>query len=229
VSEPGREGGQAPAGFLGQLRPDEMEALSTGGRKQRFRAGSTLFHEGETSDRLLGVLSGRVKISSFTGDGREILLAVRGPGDLLGELSSIDGEPRSATASALDDVEALVVGASAFKAFLEAHPRVALLMLEMVTRRLRDADRKRIEFTAHDTVGRVARRLVELAERFGESDGAALRIALPLSQQELAGWTGSSREAANKALQSLRARGWIETQRRGIRVLDLEALRRRAT
>lgn len=215
--------------FLARLSTDETSALSGRGRRQRFRTGATLFHEGEASDRVFAVLSGRVKISSFTGEGREIVLAVRGPGDLLSELSAIDGDPRSATAAAIDEVEVLVVPTGEFRSFLQGFPRVALTLLEMVSRKLRDADRKRIEFSAYDTVGRVARRLVELAERFGESEGDGLRITLPLSQQELAGWTGASREAANKALQSLRARGWIETHRRGIRVLDLEALRRRAT
>jgi len=102
------------------------------------------------------------------------------------------------------------------------------MLLQVLSRKLRDADRKRIEFGAYDTVGRVCKRLVELAERFGEERGASVRIALPLSQQELAGWTGSSREAVSKALHQLRARGYIETARRGITVLDLAAIRRRA-
>jgi CRP-like cAMP-binding protein len=101
--------------------------------------------------------------------------------------------------------------------------------MRMLVTRLRDADSKRVEFTAFDTVGRVARRLVELAERFGTASDDRVEIALALSQEELAGWTGSSREAVSKALQSLRGRGWIETKRRGITILDLDALRKRST
>ena len=85
-----------------------------------------------------------------------------------------------------------------------------------------------MEFGTHDTLGRVARRLVELTGRYGEADGDGLRITLPLSQEELAGWTGSSREAVVKALRTMRSRGWIATARREIRVLDLDALERRA-
>jgi CRP-like cAMP-binding protein len=210
--------------FLDHLEPDELESLRGRGTRRRYPTGSMLFHEGERSDYVMAVISGRVKISYFTADGKEVVLAVRGAGDLLGELSAIDGETRSATASALEPVDAVVLRAEEFTDFLGSYPRLALLMLRMVSRKLRDADRKRIEFTAHDSIGRVAKRLVELADRYGEPTDDGIVIKLALSQQELAGWTGSSREAVSKALQALRARGWIETRRRQIVVRDLQAL-----
>lgn len=219
----------SPSETPSALTPAELEALRVKGRRRRYRRGARLFHEGDSPASVFLIESGSVKISYFTDDGREVLLAVRGSGELLAEMSAVDGEPLSATASAMDAVDALVVAAEDFRAFIEANPRFALALMQMLSRRLRDADRKRIEFSAYDTVGRVARRLVELAERFGESSGDALRITLPLSQQELAGWTGASREAVSKALASLKARGWIETHRRGITVLSPDALRRRAT
>lgn len=215
--------------FTRQLRPDEGDALRARARPRVFRPGATIVAGGDVSDQLAIIASGRAKISYFTEDGREIVLAVRGPGDLLGELSVLDRQPRSASAIAMEEVEALVVAGDDFRAFLQEKPRVALLLLEMLARRLRDADSKRIEFGAQDVVGRVARRLVELAERFGQTDAGGVRINLPLSQQELAGWTGASREAVSKALQALRNRRWIETHRRGITVVDMEGLRRRAT
>jgi len=217
------------SGFLADLEADEARALEERARRRSFRSGSTLFHEGDTTDRVVVVLSGQVKVSYFTEDGKEVVLAIRGPGELLGELSALDRQPHSATATAIGTVETLVLSSNDFRAFLADHPRVALFLLEVLSRRLRDADVKRIEFSAYDSVGRVARRLVELAERFGEEVGDGVRITLSLSQEELAGWTGSSREAASKALQILRRRGWVETHRRGVTVLDLEALRRRAT
>ena len=214
--------------FVATLAPGDLEALSAWGAVRRFRRGSMLFHEGEDAGHVLIVRSGRVKVSSYTADGREVVLAVRGPGELLGELSAIDGEPRSASAGALEPVEVLSVPAEDFRAFLTTRPRIAVALLQMLSRKLRDADRKRIEFGASDTVVRVCTRLVELAERFGEERGNAVRITLPLSQQELAGWTGASREAVSKALHQLRRRGFIETARRGITVLDIAALKRRA-
>ena len=144
-------------------------------------------------------------------------------------MSAIDGEPRSATVTTLEPVEALLVPGSAFAAFLERRPRVALVILRMVAGRLRYADAQQADFATHDVVGRVAHRLVELSERFGAGRGRArIEIELPLSQEELAAWTGASREAVSKALQLLRSLRIVETGRRHVTVLDLEALRARA-
>ena len=214
-------------GFLGALSAPECDALEERASRRRHTRGAALFREHEDSDSVVVVLSGRVKVSTVT-DGREVVLAFRGPGDLVGELSAIERRPRSATVTAVEPVEALTLAASEFRAFLHAHPRVALLLLEMLSRRLRDADRKRVEFAAHDTVGRVSARLVELAEAHGRPVGVGVEITLPLSQEELAGWTGASREAVGKALQLMRGLGWVATQRRRITVLDLEALRARS-
>jgi len=216
-------------GFRSSLTDGEWDAFREAGTVRRLRRGAYLFTEGEASAHVALVLSGRVKASSFTADGKEVVLALRGPGDLLGELSALDGGPRSASVAALEPVEALVVGAERFTTFLEEHPRVAVLLVQTLAGRIREADRKRIEFGAFDTTGRVARRLVELAERFGQPEDDGVRIDVPLSQEELAGWTGSSREAVSKALRSLRERGWIETGRRAYIVRDLESLRRRST
>ncbi|HVQ98507.1 MAG TPA: helix-turn-helix domain-containing protein, partial [Mycobacterium sp.] len=108
------------------------------------------------------------------------------------------------------------------------HPRTMWLLLRIFTGRLRDADRKRVEFGVYDTMSRVAHRLVELAERFGEPTEAGILITLPFTQHELAGWVGASREAVAKALRTFRARGYLQTQRRTVTVLDIEGLRRQA-
>lgn len=199
------------------------------GTTRVYRKDAVIMVEGENSDRVAALLEGRVKVAVTTEDGREVVLSLRGPGDLLGDLSFLDGEPRSATAIAVEDVRALVLASGDFRAFLEATPPAAMLLLQMLTRRLRESDAKLFEFTAQDSVGRVAGRLVELAERYGTEQDGAIVIDLPLSQEELAGWTGSSREAVSKALGSLRALGWVETRRRGFSILDLAALRRRSS
>jgi CRP/FNR family cyclic AMP-dependent transcriptional regulator len=106
---------------------------------------------------------------------------------------------------------------------------VALLLLERMTRHLIDSDRRRLELIAYDSVGRVARRLVELTDRYGEPVEGGMRITLPISQTELASWVGISRKAVSNTLQVLRRRGWIQTGRKTIIVKDLDALRARAT
>jgi CRP-like cAMP-binding protein len=214
--------------FLDSLTETEAEDLRSIGRERSYAANVTLFHHGDETGPVIVLLDGRVKVVSPTVADREVIVAVRGPGELLGELSAIDGEPRSATVTTLEPVQALLVPGSAFASFLDRRPRVALVILRVVAGRLRYADAQQAGFATHDVVGRVAQRLVEMSERFGASEHGRIEIALPLSQEELAAWTGASREAVSKALQLLRSLGVLETGRRHVTVLDLEALRRHA-
>lgn len=157
-----------PDSFLAALEPAERAELLRRGHTRTWPTAATLFSEGADSTWVLILLSGRVKASSHGENGTEVLLAVRGTGSLLGEVSAIDGLPRSATVSVLEPVEALVLTAEEFMSFLQEHPRIMLLILRMLCERWRDADRKRIEFGMFDATSRVAQRLVELADRFGE-------------------------------------------------------------
>jgi CRP/FNR family transcriptional regulator, cyclic AMP receptor protein len=218
----------APEEFMAQLDPTDRAALTERARTRRWPAGASLFLEGEQSSSVLVVVSGRVKVFSLTAHGEEILLAVRGPGALLGDMSAVDGAPRSASVAALEPVVALVVATPVFIDYLSGRGTAAMVLIRLITQRLRDSDRKRVEFAAFDTASRVARRIVELAERFGEPEAGGVRITVALSQDELAGWVGASREAVAKALRVLRTRGYVTTGRRTMTVLDLEGLRRRA-
>jgi CRP/FNR family cyclic AMP-dependent transcriptional regulator len=217
-----------PDEFMARLAPPDREALVARGRRRRWPPGASLFLEGEKCSTVVIVVGGRVKVFSLTEHGEEIVLAVRGPGALLGELSAVDGAPRGASVAALESVEALVVPVNAFVDYLRTHGDAAIALLQMITTKFRDSDRKRVEFAAYDIPARVARRLVELADRFGEPDDQGVRIAVALTQDELAGWVGASREAVAKALRVLRDRGYVSTGRRTLTVRDLDALRRRA-
>jgi CRP/FNR family transcriptional regulator, cyclic AMP receptor protein len=213
-----------PASFITALTEDELRDLRARAVTRRFRTAATLMSQGEAPGRVIVIEDGRAKVTAITEDGRELVLAFSGPGDLLGELSALGGSPRVATVRALEPLTALAIARGEFEAFLNANPRVALVILRVVIARLRDADRQQVEFAAYQTVTRVARRLVELTERYGEQSGGGIKITLPISQEELAGWAGASREAITKALHDLRAVGLIETSRRHITVLDAEQL-----
>jgi len=213
-----------PASFITALTEDEFRDLRARAVTRRFRTGATLMSQGEAPGRVIVIEDGRAKVTAITEDGRELVLAFSGPGDLLGELSALGGSPRVATVRALEPLTALAIARGEFDAFLNANPRVALVILRVVIARLRDADRQQVEFAAYQTVTRVARRLVELAERYGEQSGGGIKITLPISQEELAGWAGASREAITKALHDLRAVGLIETSRRHITVLEPDQL-----
>src|SRR3954467_5314478 len=138
-------GGQGDGAELEFGETGTVALLREEGRPRRFRTGATLFHEGDHSDWIGLILKGRVKISCYGADGRERLVAVVGPGELLGELSAIDGEPRSATATALEPLEAAVLTAEEFVSFLQSHPDATPGILRAVIGRLRDSDKRRVE------------------------------------------------------------------------------------
>jgi CRP-like cAMP-binding protein len=215
----------APEGFLSELDPKEREELEKIGSVRRYRRGDVLFHQGDDAGAVIVLLQGHVK-AAMLNDGREVILAFPGPGEILGELSAVDGQPRSGTVRAVDDIEALVVPGSTFRAFLERRPRVALVLLRSVAARLRASDRLRVDYAVNDVVVRVAGRLVELCDRYGAEDGVGIDVGLSITQDELAAWAGASREAVAKGMALLRTLGWVQTERRRIIVLDLPALRR---
>jgi CRP/FNR family transcriptional regulator, cyclic AMP receptor protein len=218
-----------PAGFLAELEPAEAEDLLGAGRQRRYETGTALFHQGDDAGTVLVLESGRVKVTALGEGGREVVLGFCGPGELLGEVSAIDGEPRSGTVTALEPVEVRAITGGDFRRFLERHPRVTEILLRSVISRLRLADRQRIDFASLDVTGRVARSLTELADTHGERVEGGVRITLPISQEELAGWTGASREAVAKSLHLLRRLRWITTDRRSITLLDIGELRRHST
>jgi CRP-like cAMP-binding protein len=213
-------------GFLAELTDAARDAILRSGRARHYASGAVLFREGDRSTFAVAVLSGRLKVSCTSPEGHETVLAFRRPGDLVGELSLFDGADRSATVIAVEPADVLIITADGLADLIRDQPDVAVVLLRLLARRLRDADRKRVEFGAYDTAGRVARRLVELAEEHGVATGrGAIRISLPLSQAELASWSGSSREAVARALALLRNSGLIQTDRRRIVVLDIVGLR----
>lgn len=208
--------------------PDALTAaLRAEGHSRTLLRGQTLFVEGDRPERVFLIERGRVLITCTGLEGKETVLGLEGPGDVLGELSVLDGGPRSATAVTLEPVEAVVAPASALlRAARDAE--TAHELIRILARRLRESNRRRIEFFSLDTLGRVAWRLVELAERFGHQTPEGVAVDLPISQDQLASWCAASREATVKALASLRNLGAITTGRRHILVADPEVLRRHA-
>jgi CRP-like cAMP-binding protein len=127
------------AEFLHTLTPAEADALEDMGEPGVYPPGSVIFEQGGTADCVLLVRSGRVRVARRAG-AEEVVLAERGAGELLGDLSGIDGQPRSASVTALDEVRGLVVPLRAFRGFLMEHPRAAISLLELLSRRLREAE-----------------------------------------------------------------------------------------
>jgi CRP/FNR family cyclic AMP-dependent transcriptional regulator len=214
--------------FLAKLREDERAALLALGGVRSYPTGAALMFQDEPDDRILFLLAGRTKVARIEQDGRELMLDIRDPGDLLGELAFIDGAPRAANVTALEPVQALAMSAGSLRAHLESTPRIAVVLLEVVARRFRESSANRAQFGVADTLGRVAARILELADRYGEEGPEGTYVESPLSQEDLAAWTGASRAAVAEALRSLRELGWLETDRRRLTVRDSGALRARA-
>lgn len=217
-----------PGTFLALLADDDRDELLALGGPRRFATGEPLMHEGDPGDHVLILLAGHVKASTIDSRGRERVLSFRGPGDVLGELTFTRADPRSSNVTAIEPVTARAVAASDFRRYLEQRPAAALTLIDVISRRFRDANDARLQFGDLDTVGRVAARLIELCDRYGDSTGAGIQIRLPITQEDLGSWTASSRAGVAEALRTLRDLGWIQTERRRITVLDLAALTQRA-
>lgn len=211
--------------FLSALTDQERAAFAAVGRDRRFAPGEAVFHEGDDASGVIAIVSGRAKVAAAGAAGREVVLRFAGAGELVGELSAVAGRPRTATVTALGPLETVAVRTADFRQFLAEHPRLASLMYERLAVLLAEANRQLVDFATRDVTARIAGRLLELAETAGEPDGSAVRITLPLSQDELAAWAGASREAVARSLHLLRELGWIETRRREIRVLNADGLR----
>lgn len=211
--------------FLNALSPQERSAFAAAGRRERYADGETIFRQGDDGGGVVAITAGRVKVSLLGAGGRDVVLQFPGKGQLIGELATLSGGQRAATVSAVGDVELIALSAEEFRNFISAHPRVAGLIVEHVTALLAEADRQLVDLATRDVTGRVAVRLLELADQLAPGDDNAVRISVSLSQDELASWTGASREAVAKSLQQLRELGWVQTGRREITVLDRAALR----
>ena len=217
--------------FLGLLDPVDRDFLLTLGESRTFRAGARPIVQGDHSDAVFLVISGLVKVTVDTPDGREVVLSLLGPGDLLGEFEVIEGgmSARSAGNVAVQTVECLVMAGDSFMTALASRPALALAMVRVLVGRLHAADRRR-EASASMDVGRnLASYLIELADRYGMASESGIDVAFPLTQDELAALISCSRDSAVRALGTLRARGLITTRRRRIVVTDFEGLRRFAS
>ncbi len=210
------------------LSASDLGQLRQLGIRRALPAGATLFLEGDPPYDLMVIESGDVKLVTTASNGQETLLDVLSAGEVLGELSAIDGTPRSAMAVALTAVELTSIPVDRFLAFLQQHPASMGALLAVMVRRLRLSNRRQLEFTTSDALGRVCSRVDELAERYGSADAPdEVHIDLPITQTELAQWCGLSREAVVKALRKLRDLEWISTADGAITVLDRAAVRAR--
>ncbi|EJZ87616.1 hypothetical protein HMPREF9241_00244 [Schaalia turicensis ACS-279-V-Col4] len=193
-----------------------------------LRRGETLFDEGDLGDRLYIITEGKVKLGHTSNDGRESLLAVLGPGEIIGELTLFDPGPRSTTATAVSPVSLLHLDHEDLMEILDTNPTLAKHMLKALAQRLRRTNESLSDLVFSDVPGRVAKALLDLADRFGTASDKGVHVPHDLTQEELAQLVGASRETVNKSLADFVSRGWIRLEGRAVTLLDVDRLARRA-
>ncbi|WP_371151305.1 Crp/Fnr family transcriptional regulator [Buchananella felis] len=214
--------------LFADLPEDDLQALRAMMHETSLRRGENLFHEGDPGDRLYILQDGKIKLGHTSLDGREKLIAVLGPGEIVGELTLFDPGPRSTTASAVAPTHLLVLEHTALMAFIDERPALAKLMLRALAQRLRKTNVQLADLVFSDVPGRVAKALLDLADQFGSPTEDGMHVPHDLTQEELAQLVGASRETVNKSLAEFVSRGWIRLEGRAVTLLDIERLVRRA-
>jgi CRP/FNR family cyclic AMP-dependent transcriptional regulator len=217
---------QAP--LFSALDDEATAALQGSLGTVRLRRGEVLFHEGDTGDKLYVVADGKVKLGRTSSDGRENLLAILGPGQMFGELSLFDPGPRSATVTAVTDTVFYSLSHDDLLQWLNGRADVAHGLLAQLASRLRKANDVVADLVFSDVPGRVAKALLDLANRFGRTADDGVHVHHDLTQEELAQLVGASRETVNKALADFASRGWLRLEPRSVVLMDVERLSRRA-
>ncbi len=216
------------AGICQGVDEDAMTLLDRLLTVAEFRRGNVIFAEGEPGDRLYIVAAGKVKVGTRSNDGREYLLMVAGPSDMIGDLSIFDPGPRTSTATALTRVEAYAMDRPALREWISGRPQIIEFLFRLLARRLCRTNDQLSDLIFTDVPGRVARSLLRLARQFGTDEGGVVRVDHDLTQAELAALVGASRETVNKALSDFVHRGWVRLETRSVLILDPERLAGRA-
>ena len=212
--------------LFGKLSANEIDALISYARVERYRAGREIFAKGSPGQSLMAVLRGSVKISSFSDSGNAIVFRIFNAGEIFGEIAVLDGEERSADATALTDCELLVLNRRDLLPVLEKRADLCMILLRVLCRRLRTTTEQVEDVMFRHLESRVAKALVQLAESTGFHGGSSPSVALHVSQRELGNMAAGSRESVNKHLQTWHRQGLIDLSKGSIMIRDVEAIKR---
>ena len=214
----------AQSALFSQLEPMELDRLVQFARLKKVDAKDVVFYQGDPGNQMFAVVSGRIRISIVSEEGKEIILGTLGPGDVFGEIALFDGKSRTATATATEASEFLVIERKDLIPFLEKHPQVAIKLLGALSARLRMTDELIEDTLFLNLTSRLAKKLLALARVNGQQTPQGVRINLKLSQQELGNLVGTTRESVNKQLRAWQEEGLISMDRGYITILDSKEL-----
>ena len=191
------------------MRPEELDGILRLATERRFRRGQTIFQKDDPGSYMMAVLSGRVRIGAISLEGKEITLNMIDAGEVFGEIALLDGKPRSADATAIEDSHLLVIERRHFVPYLEGDKDLALRLLAVLCERLRQTSETLGDFVMFDLPARLGRTLIKLADDFGRPLGQGIRIGIKLSQNDLSRLVASSRESVNKQMRAWEDEGLV--------------------
>lgn len=206
--------------FFSALGPDAIAQIAALCTSRKMLDGETLFLKGDPGDALYGVRRGQIVITTTTDTGRQFTLNILGPGDIFGEIALLDGHSRSADAVASGQVELFVIRRNEFQDLLKRQPEITTKIIELLCERLRFSSERLEEASLLSLKSRLARRLLKLAEDFGEE--------IDITQEELSVLVGAGRETVNRQLQKWRKIGVVELGRGRVRIIDPQHLNQEA-
>ncbi|MBA2450415.1 MAG: Crp/Fnr family transcriptional regulator [Chloroflexi bacterium] len=214
--------------LFSHFEDEQLRSLAGGLRRRRFRRNEVIFHQGDPGDSLHLVSSGAVKIVLPSSEGEEAIIATLRRGDYFGELALVDGAPRSATAAALESTETLVLPRDAFRSLLDGEPHLRDALLTGLAAELRRLTGHVEELHFLDLAGRLAMRLVRLANERQPAARRDVQLDWPYTQSDLAAMIGGTRQSVNKLLSELVSEGLIRIEPDSLIIVDIDRLTRRA-
>src|SRR6201996_5943496 len=204
------------------LSATTVQQVSALAVRRFYEEGALVFSQGDPGDALYGVVTGRVRISASTREGKEMFLNIMEPGDTFGEIALLDGNPRTATASATETCELMIIPRAQFLKLLEREPTLAIHLLQLLCQRIRWTSGWAEDSALLAVPPRLARRLLSLARLHGHN--VPKGVELVISQEEMGRFLGLSRQAVNQYLQEWKAKGWVDVGRGKVTILDQAAL-----
>lgn len=203
-----------------------IQKISALAIRRSYKDGAIVFSQGEPGDALYGVITGKIRISASARDGKEMFLNVMRPGDTFGEIALLDGNKRTATASATAPSELMIITREHFLALLQREPTLAIQLLQLLCQRIRWISGWAEDSALLAVPARLARRLLSLAKLHGHDTKSGIQLII--SQEEVARFLGLSRQVVNQHLQNWKTRGWVDLGRGKMTIVDEKAVQRMA-
>lgn len=215
--------------IFASLKADNLERITPFFSLHTYPKDRLIFMEKDIGNSLFIIKSGSVKVTRISEDGREVILAILGVGDFLGEMSLLDGMTRSANVTTLEETDMFMLKREDFLSLIERYPQISISLLKELAKRIRKSDSQIKSLSLLDATGRVASTIIQLAEAQSGSKTGQVQIPQCPSQQDLANMSGTSRETISRTLKQFEEKGLITKKGSTITILDLRSFRKKYT